>query len=112
VLEHLGGDDPVERLVGERQRQRVTVDHPAGRAVRQLARGDHPATHCSRVLELGGVGVKGDDHGATSHRLERVTSAATTEVEQRLAVAQIESFEVDGQHQRAGAPLCSSRSAR
>ena len=92
--------------------ERVAVDHAAGRAVRQLAGCDHPATHRRRVLELGGVGVEGDDRRAAPQRLERVTSAAATEVEQRLAVAQIESFEVDGQHQRAGAPLCSSSSAR
>jgi hypothetical protein len=109
VLEHLGGDDAVERLVGKRQGERVAVDHAAGRTVGQLTGVDHAAGHRGRVLELGGVGIEGDDDSAAPHRLERVPAAAATQVEQPLAVAQVETREVDRQHQRAVRSCASSR---
>jgi hypothetical protein len=39
-----------------------------------------------------------------------VATGTAAEVEKRLAIAQIEPLEVDGQHARA--PACSSRTAR
>jgi hypothetical protein len=72
---------------------------------------DHAPGDGGRVLELGGVGVEGDDDRTTSHRLERVASTTAAEVEERLPIAQIEPFEVDRQHQAAVVSR-SSRRAR
>ena len=98
MLEHLGGHDPVELAVGERQRERVALlDVGLGPA------GTSPASLIAReqlahARQLVGVLVEGDHVGAAAVHLERVPAGAAAHVEDPVAGAQPEPVEVNGQH--------------
>ena len=100
VLEHLGGDDPVELAVGEGQRQRVALLDVGLGTGGHLARVAHRGEQLAHGGELVGVLVEGDDVGAAAVHLEGVAAGAAAHVEHALARAEPESVEVNGQHGR------------
>ena len=87
VLEHLGGDDAVEGVVGERQAGGVAVDGGGQRRARPATSpaSRHGREQAGDVLELGGGVVEGDDAGAAAERLEGVAADAAAQVEQQVA---------------------------
>ena len=98
VLEHLGGDDPVELAVGEGQRQRVALLDVGLGTGRHLAGVAHRGEPLADGGQLVGVLVEGDDVGAALVHLEGVAPGAAAHVEHALARAEPESVEVNGQH--------------
>ena len=102
VLEHLGGDDPVEGPVGERQVESVALDcpHPGALGIELAGVGHGPegVTHPGHLVV---AGVEGDDLGPPACCLEGVAAEAAPEVEQSVAGPQAQPVVVDGQHQSA-----------
>ena len=108
VLEHLGRDDAIERVVGERQRQRVTAhrvaafgDRHGRRGVRNLTGLDHRRERRPHRFELVLGAVERGDARTSAPGFEGVTAATAPEVEQARAHPHVEPVEVDGQHQAA-----------
>jgi hypothetical protein len=100
VLEDLGGDDPVEAAVGEREPPGVTVHRRPGPARRELSGVGHRREQPGDVLELAPVEVEGDDPSPSPGRLEGVAAGATAEIEHPVTGAQPEPAVADGQHGR------------
>ena len=98
VLEHLGGDDPVELAVGERQRERVALLDVGLGALGHLAGLLHRGEQLEHAGELVGVLVEGDHVGAAAVHLEGVPAGAAAHVEDPVAGLQAEPVEVNGQH--------------
>ena len=71
VLEHLGGDDPVEAAVGERKVQGVALHHPGLFLLAHLAGIDHGADGVAHLRYLVGSGIEGHDPGATAETPRR-----------------------------------------
>ena len=86
VLEHLGGDDPVEGAVGEGQPEGIALDgaHP-GRFGVELAGHRHGPEGVLHVAHLVGAGVEGHHLGAQPGRLIGVPAEAASEVEEPVA---------------------------
>ena len=99
MLEHLGGDDPVERPVGEGKAQGIAL-HDAGLrlAGHQLAGVDHGPEGGPDPDHLVGPGVEGHHPGPPPGRLEGVTAEAAAQVEQPVTGHQAQHAVVDGQH--------------
>ena len=107
VLQHLGGHDPVELPVGERQGERVALLHVGLGTRRHLAGLAHRGEPLAHGRELVGVLVEGDDVGTALVHLERVAAGAAAHVEHAVARAQPEPVEVNGQH--GGSPPGAAR---
>jgi hypothetical protein len=99
VLQHLRGDDLVERRVREGQLVGAAVDGLRGRALGHL--GCQRVEHPGDVLELGPVEVEGHDLRTAAVEREGVPAAAAAHVEDPLPGLDRELREVDGQHGRA-----------
>ena len=82
MLEHLGGDDPVEDAVGEGQRQRVALHRESCTACGGLPLSLHRVDHVAHGLELAAVGIEGDDAGAAAQRRERITPTSAAHVKE------------------------------
>ena len=98
VLEHLGADDAVEGVVGEREAQCVPVDagaQPVGRGLALLPHGPEQVTHGWELVE---AVVQGHHLGATAEALEGVPPGAGAHVQHQVALAQAEPVVVDGEH--------------
>ncbi len=99
VLQHLGGDDPVDARVGHGQGEQVAADHLGGRTGGRLpGRGDR-VEPLPGGGHLGGAVVEGDDPRAPPVGLECVPALAAAEVEHRHAGAHVQPVVVDGQHE-------------
>ena len=98
MLEDLGGHDPVELAVGERQGERVALLHVGLGTVGHLAGRPHGREEVADPGQLVGVLVEGDHVRAAAVHLERVPSGAAAEVEHPLARPQAEAVEVNGEH--------------
>src|ERR671910_658107 len=98
VLEHLGGDDAVERPVGKGQPGGIAAGRGAAGGRRHLASDVHGPGQRGHVLELGLVVVEGRHPGAAAQRLEGVPAGAAAEVEQAVAGVQAQSVVIDGEH--------------
>ncbi len=99
VLQHLGGDDPVERAVLEGQGQGVALDgaHP-GRVEVELAVHHHGPEGVQHVAHLVGPGVECHHLGTQAGGLIGVAAEAAPEVEQAVTGAHTQTGVVDGQH--------------
>ena len=98
LLEHLGGDDPVEAAVGERHVARVAVLHLPLPAGADLALELHRAEHGLHVGEVGLVAVERRHVGPAAQHLEAVPTLAAPDVEHGGARGDRELLEVDGDH--------------
>ena len=98
VLEDLGGHDPVELAVGERQREGVALLGVGLGAQGHLSGCLHRAEHVAYGGELVGVLVERDHVGAATVHLEGVPTRAAAEVEHPLPRLEAEAVEVNGQH--------------
>ncbi len=99
VLEHLGGDDGIERVVGEREPSPIAAqdtDQPLGRDLTGL---DHRRQGVPGLHDLVGGVVEGDHARLAAGALVDVAAEAGPDVEHAVARAQPESFESDRQHQ-------------
>jgi hypothetical protein len=99
VLQDLGGDDPVERPVGERQPGGIAPGGGTAARRRDVAGTVQRRRHGGDVLQLGLVVVEGDHPGTAAQRLERVPPCAAAQVEQQVPRREPETVVVDGQHQ-------------
>ena len=99
MLEHLGGDDPVEGAVGEREVQGVALDGAAaGRLGAELAGVGHGPEGVPDPGHLLGPGVEGHHGRPAPGRLEGVAAEPAPQVEQAVAGPDPEPVVVDGQH--------------
>src|SRR5262249_61100876 len=85
VLEHLGGDDAVERAVGEGQPRGVALHRAGAAAGVDLAGGRHGAEGVAYLFELGFGVVDGDDARSEASRFEGMAAEAATEIEDSIA---------------------------
>ena len=99
VLQHLGGDDPVEGVVGERQQGAVALHRAGERRRADLAGVGHRPEGVADLLELGLRVVEGHDLGAAAGGLVGVTAEAAAEVQQHVARLQAEALVAHGEHQ-------------
>ena len=83
VLEHLGSDDGVERVIGEGQLRRITTHDAAQVLLFDFAGFEHRRKRFPRGDDLVCCVVEGDDLGASSRRLEGVPTEASTRVKHR-----------------------------
>ena len=84
MLEHLGGDHDIERVVGEGKPGRVTSHHPDERVLGDLAGGVHGPDRGPGLDDLGLGIVEGDGAGAAPRALVDVTTESGTHVEHAL----------------------------
>ena len=96
MLEDLGGDDPVEGAVGEREGEGVSEDGCAEPAVVRLL--SYAGKDGGGVLQLDVVAVEGHHVRPPAAGLEGVTAPAAPQVQQALAGPQPETVVIHGQH--------------
>ncbi len=99
VLEHLGGDDVVERVVGEGQTAGVAVGRDADSARAAFACCLHGGEETCDVLQLGRRVVERNDARSSPERLEGVPSEPAAKVEEQVARLHAELVVADGQHE-------------
>jgi hypothetical protein len=97
VLEDLGGDDPIEALVRERNRKRVAAHCLRRRSRRCLAGLGHRGKRRRDRRQLALVAIKRNDVCASSVRLEGMTATAAADVEHAVPCADAEPVEIKGQ---------------
>ena len=97
VLEHLGGNDPIEAPVRERKRTRVPAHYSRRRRRRCLASLGHRGERCRDARQLALVAIKRNDVCAPSVSLEGMSAGPAADVEYAVPGTDAKPAEVEGQ---------------